>query len=204
MNVQDNNAVIKDAGKLRKKIRKAIVKILKNNTDAGPRVFPNASVPLWVKELPAILIYPRSESASMFSQAPKELERDLNISIEIVAVGPETDTEGNPPQGKKSLEDILDDIAERVECLMNADDTLQGTADDSIYQNTEFEFESAGERPIGSAIITYGVTYYTMAPRSIDKQGELPDFKTSQQDWHIGDVDEKTREAKDTVDIPTT
>lgn len=206
MSIQDNNAPIKDKGLLRKNIRKKVAEILRGNTDAGNRVFPNASVPPWEEELPVILIYPRSESVAKYAEAPREFERDLDLTIEIIAKGPETDEDGNPPvdsagNPKKALEDILDDIADQVEILMAKDETLQNTADDSILKSTEFEFESAGALPIGSARLTYGVTYYTHSPR---KSEETSDFATSQHDWHTGKVDDNTREAKDTVDIETT
>lgn len=201
MAIQTNAAPILDSGKLRKQIRKKIAAILKNKTDAGPRVFPNATIPPGIEELPVILIYPRSEAAGKYATAPRELVRDLDVTIEIYAKGPETDEDGNPPSDKKSLEDILDDIAEQVECEMSRDETLQRTADDSILTNTEMEFESGGV-PVGTARLTYSVIYYTMSPRKIEKQIALPPFKTAQVDYHIGDVDENTREAKDTVDIP--
>lgn len=213
MSIQDNNAPKKDQAKFRKLIRKKVTEILKGSTDVGNKVFPNASVPPWEEELPVILVYPRSESASKYAEAPRELERDLNLIIEIIAKGPETDEDGNPPVDKdtgnpllkkKSLEDILDDIADQVETAMAEDDTLGCTADDSILQNTDFDFESAGGLPIGSARLTYGVTYYTHSPRNLDKNATLPDFATSQHEYHIGKEDDATREAKDTVDIETT
>lgn len=204
MAIQLNSAPKVDQNKQRKIIRKKIVEILKNKTDAGPRVFPNASTPPWEEELPVILIFPKSEGVVKYAEAPRELERDLDLTIEILAKGPEVDEEGNPPEGKKSLEDILDDLAEQVECELSRDETLQSVADDSILTNTEFEFAGEGAVPIGSARLTYAVTYFTMSPRTLDKQGILPDFKKAQVDWHIGDEDDNTREAKDTVDIPTT
>lgn len=205
MAIQLNSAPKVDQSKQRKIIRKKIVEILKNKiTGVGPRVFPNASIPPWDEELPVILIYPRSEGATKYAEAPRELARDLDLAIEIMAKGPEVDEDGNEPVGKKSLEDILDDLTEQVECEMSRDETLQGVADDSILTNTEFEFLGDGGSPIGSARLTYAVTYYTMSPRTIDKQGILHDFKKAQVDWHTGDVDDDTREAKDTVDIPTT
>ncbi len=208
MSIQDNNGPKKDSGKLRKIIRKKVVAILKNKTDAKNRVFPNAVVPPWEEELPVILIYPRSEGAGKYAEAPRELERDLDLAIEIIAAGPGPDEDGNAPvdengNPKKSLEDILDDIAEQVECEMSRDETLGGTADDSILKNTESEFENTGGQPIGSARLTYGVTYYTMSPRSVDKQIGLPDFKEAGLDWHIGDEDD-TVEAEDIIDIPIT
>lgn len=199
--IQDNNAPAADKGKLRKLIRKKIAEILKGKTDAGDSVFPNASIPPSHKELPVILIYPRSESASEYAIAPRELERDLDLTIEIIATGPEVNEELVTPGKNKTLEDILDDIAEQVECEMSADDSLGGTADDSRLQNTELEYDATGGSPIGSCRLTYGVTYFTMSPRDTSKQNVTDTFKSSKVEYNIGE-DENTREAEDTVIIP--
>lgn len=197
--IQDNGGPKQDSGKLRKNIRKKIASILTGRTDAGGRVFPNASVPPWQEELPVILVYQNTESVSEYAIAPRELERSLSINVEIVAQGPEINVDlQTPQQNEKTLEDILDDIAEQVEGLMGADETFGGLADGSILSNTEFEFDSNGGAPIGSARLTYSVTYYTMSPRT---NPEFSDFKTAGVDYNVSE-DENTREAKDTVAIP--
>lgn len=201
MTIQDNGYPKADQGRLRKTIRKKLVEILKNNTDAGANVWPNASVPPFATELPVILVYPRTESASEYAIAPRELERDIDFSIEIIGQGPEVNDELATPEGAaKSLEDILDDIAEQVENLIDVDETLQGLCSKSILTNTEFEFDSSGGVPIGAARLTYSVTYYTMSPR--DSLTQAPDdLTTSEIGWNIGE-DEDTREATDTVTVP--
>ncbi len=202
MPIQDNGAPIKDKGKYRKIIRKKIAQILTNQTDAGARVFPNASVLPGDEELPVILIYPRSENATLYAVAPRELERAVDVTIEIVAKGPEINTDLQTPENdEKTLEDILDDIADQVEVIMAKDETFGGLADDSILSNTEFEFESSGGSPIGSARLTYSVTYYAMSPRK-SEDGQA-DFATANIDYNVSE-DENTREATDTVDIPIT
>lgn len=203
MSIQKNGAVKGDLGRLRKEIRKAVVSILKGKTDAGDRVFPNASVPLGEKELPVILVYQRTEPVKELGSSPKELLRSLDISIEIIALGPEENLDLQTPEpGVKSLEDQLDDIAEQVECYLHADDTLQGTCDESELNTTEFEFESSGGVPVGSARLTYTASYTTMVPRGPDKQSASDDFETNIIDYHIGDED-NTIEANDKVDLPT-
>ena len=201
--IQKNHSVKADLGRLRKNIRKAVVAMLKDKTAVGARVFPNASVPPWESELPVILVYQRSEPTTQLGQSPKELIRSLDLAIEIIAKGPEENVDlATPEAGVKSLEDTLDDIAEQVESELHADDTLQGTCDESELNNTEFEFESVGALPIGSARLTYTASYTTMVPRDTAKQDANDDFKTNQVDTNIGD-DENTRESTDTVDLPT-
>ena len=201
--IQTNSVIPKNQNKLRKVIRKKVVEILKGQTDVGAAVFPNATVPPWHNELPVILVYPRSEGISLYGQAPKELERDLDLTIEIIATGPEENEDlSTPDVGEKTLEDILDDIAEQVEQALDVDDSLQSTCDGSSLQNTEFEFDAGGGSPIGSCRLTWGITYYTMAPRDTEGQGTDDDFKTSKVEFNIGD-DENTRESVDTVVLPT-
>lgn len=201
--IQKDRHVKADLGRLRKNIRKAVVAMLKGNTDAGDRVFPNATVPPWEDELPVILVYQRSESASLLGLTPKELNRDLDLAIEIVAKGPEENVDLSTPEtGVKTLEDILDDIAEQVECYLHADDTLQGTCDESVLSSSDFEFEMDGALPIGSARLTYTASYTTMVPRDTSKQDAANDLATNNIDYHISDED-NTVEANDTVDLPT-
>lgn len=198
-------AVPKIPLKTRKQIRAKVVSLLKNKTNAGPRVFPNYSVPPAEEELPVILVYPRSEGASMYAEAPREFTRDLDLTIEIIADGPEVDENGDPPKGKSSLEDRLDDIAEQVECEMARDETLGCTADDSFLSQTEFEFEGGGGQPIGSCRLTYTVRYNRMMPDSVEKQlGELDAFEGADVQFDLIESEPNTIEAQDTIDVPIT
>jgi len=200
--IQESGGPPKDRGLLRKNIRKRVVQILKGKTDAKNRVRPNASTKIKAEQLPVILVYPQSESISEFNQAPRELERELTLAIEIVATGSEVDGEGQTVSTKKSLEDQLDDIAEQIECEMSRDDTLGGVADMSILTGVDMEFDGEGGQPIGSARLTYAITYTTMSPRSLDKQDGLADFDEANVQFNIGD-DENTRETEDTIDLTT-
>jgi len=190
--------------KTRKLIRKKIVSILKNKTLAGARVFPNHSVPPAVEELPVILVYPRSEQNEKYAESPREYTRELDVSIEIIAAGPEVDEEGNEPAGKTSLEDLLDDIAEQVECEMAKDETLGCEADDSMIRNIEFQFEGSGGEPIGSCRMTYQVEYNVMSPESVEKQlGELDTFEGANTQYDLVESEPNTIEAEDTIDVQT-
>lgn len=200
--IQTNSSVQKDKGRLRKTIRKKVVEILKGKTDANDAVFPNASIPPWHTELPVILVYSQKEGATKYAQAPKELERDLDLQIEIYASGPELNKELQAPGVNKTVEDILDDIAEQVENAMDADDSLQDTVDDSMLSNTDLEFDASGGSPIGSCRLTYAITYFTMSPRNTDNQNVNVDFISNKVEFNIGD-DEDTRESEDIVIQPT-
>lgn len=200
-------AVAKITKKTRKEIRKAVVDLLKNKTLAGAKIFPNYSVPPAEEELPVILVYPRSEPVTLYAESPREFTFKLDLTIEIVAAGPEVDEEGNLPEtalGKQSLEDILDDISEQVLCEMARDETLRCTADDSFLTNVEFEFEGGGGQPIGSCRMTYEVSYNRMVPESADKQlGKLDDFEGANVDYDLIESEPDTIEAEDAIDVPT-
>jgi hypothetical protein len=188
--------------KTRKTIRKKIIALLKDATAAEDRVYPNASIPPWEKNLPVILVFNRNEDADLYATAPRELKRMVQFAVEIHAAGPD-ESELLPPE-VDSLSDILDDIAEQVEDVFNADDTLGGLADDSILSSTIFDYEGAGNQPIGAARLVYTVTYYRAAPDSIDKQGVTNDFKTANAKWKIGHHDSEPDavvDAEDTVEI---
>ena len=202
--IQTNSVVPADKGRLRKTIRNKVVEILKGNiTEIGDSVFPSASVPPWHTELPVILVYAQKETATEYAIAPKELERDLDIAIEIVATGPEVNIELVSPGANKTLEDTLDDIAEKVERLLNVDDSLQDTVSDSILTNTELEYDASGGSPIGSCRLTYSITYFTMSPRDTTGQPNTDkDFTSNKVEFNIGD-DKNTRESEDTVIQPT-
>lgn len=195
----------------RKIIRKRIVKLLKGATDAGDRVFSNPSVPTWQKDLPAILVFPRTEDATKFGQAPLEFKREVLFGIEIQAEGTEQpfdEEKGEAP----TVEDVLDDIAKQVECAMFKDDTLgcdaqnNAIADEVLIQSTEFEFRDGGETPIGAARLNFLITYYEHAPETIDKQPGITDFKKANVSYHVGhdnaDPDLDNKEAEDDVEIP--
>jgi len=168
------------------------------------RVYTNQSTPQWDSNLPAILIYPENEVASEFAAAPRELKRVISFRVECLASGPE---EPNTT-GKRSVEDLLDDLCEQVECELSRDDTVGCTADDIILTGTEFQFEGDGAFPIGSARMTYEVTYHQAVPDSIDKQAGIEDLKKANVDWHVGHHDSPPDltniEAEDDLDIPIT
>jgi len=188
--------------KKRKDIRKRVVELLKGKTAAKDAVFPNASVPPWHEELPVILVYPRNENASEYAIAPRELKREVQIGIEIIATGPETDEEGQSPPEGESLEDILDNLAEEIERILAADETFGGLADDSILTGTDFTFDSEGGAPVGSCRLTYNVTYYRPSP---DLEPGHDVFSKADAKWKVGHdnaAPDAIIEANDSVDIP--
>ncbi len=183
-------------------IRKKVVELLKGKTHAGEHVFSNSAVPPWHEELPVILVYPRSEDISEYAIAPRELKRELQLAIEIVAAGPEEKPGAEVPEGQLSLEDILDQIAEQVEFEMSKDETLGRLADDSILTGVEFDFDSSGGESIGSCRMTYKTTYYRPSP---DLEPDYPVLKKVGAKYKVGHdnaAPDNVVEGEDSVDIP--
>lgn len=190
----------------RKAIRKAIRNILLNKTEAKDRVFTNQSTPSWVEDLPVILIYSRSEDNEVFNESPREWKRTVNMAIECIAVAPESPNIGDSDESPaRLLDDLLDDIADKIELELSRDDTLNCTADDINLSSTEFDFEGDGQMPVGSVRLIYQVTYYTNVPANIDLQPEVSDYEQAGVEWNVGHDNEspdENIEANDVVDIP--
>lgn len=180
--------------------------ILLNKTDAGSRVWRNLGESVWREELPAIVIYSRSENIELFNQAPREYKRELEVSIEIMAEGPD---EPNDADGVL-LQNKLDILAEQVELEINRDDTLGKytdgngqeclVAEETVLNNVEFEF-IPGDQPSGAIKLIYMITYIETRPSSLEEQMTVQDLNQIIAQWDIeGGTDEI--EATDEIDLP--
>jgi hypothetical protein len=150
----------------RRAIREAAAAKLRGRPDAAAPVFENRMLTLRRCALPAVAVYALQETvdAASASSAPRELKRTLQLAIDVVAS--HTD----------DLDDVLDELARQVEREMHGDETLSGTASDSLLASTSVDLAMDGERPAGRAQLIYSVTYYTHAPEAEDS--ELDDLKT--------------------------
>lgn len=188
-------------GSQRQEIRKKIRELLIGKTKAGDRVFTNQAAPTWVEDLPVILIYPRSESVELFNQAPRELKRDIQMVIEIVASGSE---EPNA-EDKDTVEDQLDEMSSLIECELARDETFEGLVDMSILTSTDFDFAGEGAKPIGSARLVYTVVYYENSPAVGSKIAGVSPFTKIHADYKVGHNNEAPDdqiEANDDIAIP--
>jgi hypothetical protein len=118
-------------------------------TAAGARVYETRMTPFREIELPAIAIYALEETSADEGKAPRELKRKL--TLEIVAAATATD----------DVDDVLDGLAQEIECAMNSDETFGSKASDSVLTDTQMAVETTGKKPIGMVALTYDVTYYT-------------------------------------------
>jgi len=176
----------------RKKIRHAIVDLLKRKkTSAGRKVFGNRSTNVWQEDLPAIMVYPRSEDVSERSKSPREITRSLSMAIEIVTDGKDDD----------EAADRMDDLADQVERILGVDETLGCTTDDIILDSVEFDYEDKGERSIMSATLVYLLTYVVNVPKDRRDQ-DTDDFTNINASWDVGTASDPDPEATDTINLP--
>lgn len=150
----------------RKLIRDAVVTRLKTGgTMAGQNVFGNRSRPLFPHELPAILVYSRTDAPELSNEAPREYKRTLTLGIECVAAG----------RNEEELDDILDEFCAQVESAIFKDETFGGLVSDTLLGDTELDILANGDKPAGGAKILLSAIYYQRLPE--DLTGDLDDFK---------------------------
>jgi hypothetical protein len=118
---------------------------------AGGRVYSSRVYP--DTTLPAIGIYANTEESGAENDSltvPRRYTRNLDIVIEIKATA------------AANVDDAVDDLAAQVEALLAADRTLNSLATDTELVSTAHS-QTAGERPLMVARLTYRVWYRTNA-----------------------------------------
>lgn len=142
------------ANHVRRQIREAVATAVTGLTTTSTRVFRSRVYPAQTSELPCLLIFTRSEaSAPMTIHAPKGMDRTLQL--EIVAVA----------KAGADLDDTLDGICKEVEIAIETWSIagLGGLAESIQLVSTEFELQGVGEKPTGTATLTYELSYFTQA-----------------------------------------
>jgi len=133
---------------LRLQIRKHVTTLLRENIQ-NVQVFSSRLRALTNENLPAILIYTRSESTEKFAEAPRELDRNLELLVEIKV------------EGLYDCDDVVDRFADRVEDLVHQDDSFGALVNDVLLSNTDIEFFNEGAKPFCLARLTFDVQYFT-------------------------------------------
>jgi predicted phage gp36 major capsid-like protein len=138
------------ANHLRRQIREAVAGAVTGLATTGARVFQSRVYPLQTAELPGLLVYTRSETSEPITIHPdRDIERVL--SLEIVAVA----------KANADLDDTLDQICKEVETVLAMPlAALNGKAKSIQLVSTEFDLQGSGERPTGSATMTFEVDYF--------------------------------------------
>ena len=146
------------------------------------------STPSGIEKMPAILIFHQTEPAEEYTQAPRELMKNLFLTIELIASGDD----------ERHMIQLLNCMCIQVEERLAIDDSLGCTADDIVQVSNEFQFEgNESESPVGSLRMGYKIRYRTLAPRF---QGELDDFEQSYTIYDIAGNDQD--DATDVIDYP--
>lgn len=137
----------------RKEIRDAIVSILSGaSIVAAGRVYSNRTLTLDYDqdEIPAINVttLPETSSVDEFSGA-SGLMRELTVTIEAVVASRDNET----------IDDAMDEIAEKIEIAMESDQSLSGNVIDSYLTGTDGDIESDGNVTLAYVRLEYLVRY---------------------------------------------
>lgn len=138
------------ANHVRRQIREAIATAVTGLVTTGARVYQWRAYPLQTADLPALLVYARSEvSTTETINAPAMQSRSLTVDVVGVA------------KATADLDDTLDQISKEVEtALANPVASLaSGLAESLVLQSVNIDIDGSGEKPTGSITMTYQVDY---------------------------------------------
>lgn len=166
-------------------IREKIGLILLDKTVAGRNVDTERVDPYRATEIPALAVFTPEEDVSEDSvnTAPRELNR--TILLEIAAY----------PAPHKRVNKAMDAMALEVEQAIHDDPLLGGVADDAVLVKTELKYFNDGDRVLGCAVLSYAVTYRTLARAP----QELDPFITADTKTEIVGITDPTQDAHDVV-----
>lgn len=123
------------------------------------RISIHRSTPLFAGKLPAILVYTRDERIEDQPKADPGLRyRKLELSVEIIASG-------------DAAAEEADVLAQAVEAILDADETLGLLVEGTRLTRTEVDQEGDGDTPVLAARLTFEVSYWT---KPIEEEGRLP------------------------------
>ena len=135
---------------VRQSIRDNVVTAVTGLTTTGTNVFRSRVYPLGENRLPALCIYTAAEEVEYNRlNQPRDVDRTVEIVIEAYV------------RAVSNYDTTLDTICVEVEAAMAADVTRGGSAKDCKLAQTEFDFSDEGDRPIGTARLTYAIDYRT-------------------------------------------
>ncbi|MEM9369555.1 MAG: hypothetical protein AAGA26_00225 [Pseudomonadota bacterium] len=151
---------------------------------------------------PSISVYTLGEDAETENNGPRSYKCDLLLMIEI----------NSADKAASPAEDVIDDIAEQVQCLLDQSPEMQGMGETSplaretFYTGFELAFETDGKINIFGGRLSFSVTYFRDTP----VKTEPPDHAGGDIDWDLrGPIDERGDigpdgpiDARDTITVP--
>lgn len=141
---------------IKRKIREHLRTILLNNTEAGQKVSIGRAIPAETEQLPIINIYTTGEDVRRFDEAPKTYQRSMSLVVECIAAGDNDD----------DLDIRLEKLGDKVEELVEKDETFGGLLNKIELTGTDYQSESEAQSPIGALILRFTAQFYTDAIRS--------------------------------------
>lgn len=141
----------------RTQIKQAIVNLLTSNIGTAT-IIQSRVYPLEDSKLPAILIYARQETITeMTLSKPRTQYRTLSLVLEGIV------------KANSNLDSTLDNLALQIEQVLAVNTTLSGLAKDIILKDTEIQYHDEGDKPYGTMILTYHISYAVIetAPQTI-------------------------------------
>ena len=137
------------ANHIRQQIREKFGTLLTGLTTTSSNVYQSRVYPLENANLPALIIYTKSEeSEPIVIGTDRVMSRLLSVVVEGYT------------KATSNFDDTIDTISKEVEAAIAADRTLDGLAKDTYLESTEIEFNSEGEKPLGYVSLTFLTNYY--------------------------------------------
>ena len=137
------------ANHIRQQIREKFGTTLTGLTTTGSNVFESRVYPLENTNLPALIIYTKSETSEpIVIGTDRVMSRELLVIVECYV------------KATSNFDDTIDTISKEVEVAIAADRTLDGLAKDTYLESTEIEFNAEGEKPLGYVSLTFLTNYY--------------------------------------------
>ena len=135
---------------VRQSIRDNVVTAVTSLSTTGSNVFRSRVYPLGENKLPALCVYSTAEEVE-YNRLDRNRDVDRTVEIVIEAY----------VRAVNNYDTTLDTICAEVEAGMASDVTRGGYANDCKLTQTEFDYSDEGDRPIGTARLTYAIDYRT-------------------------------------------
>ena len=118
-------------------------------TTTGSNVYQSRVYPLENINLPALIIYTKSETSEpIVIGTNRVMSRELSVIVEGYV------------KATSNFDDTIDTISKEVEAAIAADRTLDGLSKDCYLESTEIEYTGEGEKPLGYVSLTFITNYY--------------------------------------------
>ena len=136
---------------MRRQIREAMATAVTSLTTTSTRVYQSRVYPLENANLPGLLVYSDSETATTLTiHGNPALERRLLLRVVGVA------------KAIADLDDTLDLIAKEVEvAVYGAASAFAALKTGIFFTGTQIEMQGTAEQPVGTVTLNYEAAYFT-------------------------------------------